>query len=359
MEREVIKKVLKIIIFLSIFMILFCTLGVFFNPTGTINEWFQSYTVIEFYKEKENSIDVLYVGNSCIYTGISPMEIYKNTGITGYSFSTSGQKIVSSYYFIKEALRSQSPKVVFLEIGEAFSKKEDNEELNTRRAIDSLKFSKVKLEMILDSDYGLSGFDKLSCIFPLLRYHSRWSNLDESDFRKFINKDIYTYKGYLLDGKVSKYAGPVDKHFKKEIDNQKELEEELAKIPKEVKEKIDKIIEVCAQNDCKLVFIKIPEPKSWNDEKHEIISEYAKEKNIDFIDLNYDDKINIDWQNDTQDGGNHLNIFGAEKIGVYLSQYLQNNFNLEDHRNDANYESWNDLLVKYNEAKENKMKDKR
>ena len=178
------KNVLKIIIFLTIFMILFCALGRFFNPTGTIMEWFQSYTVTEFYKERNNSIDVLYVGNSCIYTGVSPMEVYKHTGITGYAFSTSGQRMVSSYYFIKEAFRTQQPKLVILEIGEAFTGIDKNDEMSIRRAIDSLKFSKNKLEMIWDEDYRLSNYDKLSCIFPILRFHSRWDISFRKDNKK-------------------------------------------------------------------------------------------------------------------------------------------------------------------------------
>ena len=70
--------------------------------------------------------------------------------------------------------------------------------MSIRRAIDSLKFSKNKLEMIWDEDYKLSNYDKLSCIFPILRFHSRWDKLDESDLRKFVFEGNYTDKGYLL-----------------------------------------------------------------------------------------------------------------------------------------------------------------
>ena len=267
------KKGLKIVIFILIFFILFCGLGVFFNPTGTIMEWFQSYTVIEFYKERKNSIDVLYVGNSCIYTGVSPMEVYKNTGITGYAFSTSGQRMVSSYYFIKEAFKYQKPKLVFLEIGEAFTGIDKNDEMSIRRAIDSLKFSKNKLDMIWDEDYQLSSYDKLSCIFPILRFHSRWNNLDESDLRKFVFKGNYTDKGYLLEKTTKKYNGKVnrklrEKYIKNAEEDKDEIQFEISKIPGEVRAKIDKMIEYCKQNDCELIFIKLPEPIVWNEEKH-------------------------------------------------------------------------------------------
>ena len=354
MKNDLYKNILKIVVFIIIFMILFCAFGQFFNPTGTIMEWFQSYTVIEFYKEKKNSIDVLYVGNSCIYTGVSPMEVYKNTGITGYAFSTSGQRMASSYYFIKEAFKTQKPKVVFLEVGDAFTGIDKNDEMSTRRAIDSLKFSKNKLEMIWDEDYKLSDFDKLSCIFPILRFHSRWNNLDESDLRKFVFKGNYTDKGYLLEKTTKKYNGKVNRKLKaKQEDNEIEddIQFEFSKIPVEVRAKIEKIIDYCKEMNSELIFIKLPEPKYWNEEKHEILKDYSKEKNIRFIDLNYDEKLNIDWQKDTQDEGNHLNLYGAEKVGKYLSDYLVDNFDLPDHREEPYYSDWNDFLAAYEEEK--------
>ena len=355
MKKDLIIKTLKAGIFLGIFFLVFCILGKFFNPVGTIKEWFQSYAIIEFYKEKENSIDVLYVGNSCIYTGISPMEIYEKTGITGYCFSTPRQKMWSSYYYIREAFRTQKPKIVFLEIGEAFSRKTANDELGTRNAIDPLKLSKNKIEMINDSDYGMSNFEKLSCIFPILRYHSRWSSLEESDLRKFINKNEYTYKGYLLENKHKKYSGKVNNKLSKEDELSDEvLEEEIEKMPDETKAKIEKMIEFCKENNAELIFLKMPEPKVRSNKRHEIIEGLAKDNEVKFIDLNYEDSVKIDWQEDTQDGGDHLNIYGAKKVADFLSNYLKQNYNLESHKEDANFQNWNEDLLKYDEQKQMK-----
>ena len=59
-----------------------------------------------------------------------------------------------------------------------------------------------------------------------------------------------------------------------------------------------------------------------------------------------------DWDKDTQDEGNHLNIYGAEKVGKYIATYLKNNYNLDDHRNDEKYQKWNDELENYKKQKE-------
>ena len=37
---------------------------------------------------------------------------------------------------------------------------------------------------------------------------------------------------------------------------------------------------------------------------------------------------------DTYDAGLHLNLYGAEKFSKWLGQYLQDTYNVADHRND-------------------------
>ena len=115
---------------------------------------------------------------------------------------------------------------------------------------------------------------------------------------------------------------------------------------------IQKILEICNQNEIKLVLLKIPEPTYWSVEKSASVYKYAEEIHVQYIDLNYDENINIDWDKDTQDEGNHLNIYGAEKVGKYIASYLKNNYNLDDHRNDEKYQKWNDELENYKKQKE-------
>jgi hypothetical protein len=66
------------------------------------------------------------------------------------------------------------------------------------------------------------------------------------------------------------------------------------------------------------------------------------------VDLNCDlDRIGIDWENDFYDKGDHVNVFGAEKITAYLGEYVLKNYGLEDHRGDPAYRSWNEMVAKY------------
>ena len=68
---------------------------------------------------------------------------------------------------------------------------------------------------------------------------------------------------------------------------------------------------------------------------------YASNKNISYLDLNmYVEELGIDWKNDSRDGGDHLNYYGAVKVTDYMGDYLYNLNILPNHKGDAKYSSW-------------------
>lgn len=108
-------EIVRTIIFIIIFILLFKLLTNIFNPSGALNEWYESKAITQFYDLKKNSIDVLYMGDSKMYSSVSPYEIYKEKNITGYDLATPGEVCWSTYYILKEALKTQKPKIIFLE----------------------------------------------------------------------------------------------------------------------------------------------------------------------------------------------------------------------------------------------------
>ena len=341
------KNIIKTVAFLLIFIMGVCFSDKLYNPGGD-GAWFQANTILDFYKRDKNSIDVIYAGDSGVYAGISPLEIYERTGITGYAYSTPGQRVWSSYYLIKETMKTQNPKLVFVETGEFFEKPKNQDELSIRNAIDSLKMSQNKLDMIMDKSYPMTYYERLTAIFPVMRYHSRWDSLKEYDIRKFRDKAEYTYDGYLLDARITKIDSSENKKEKQAIISNG------SKISKASSEYFKKINELCKKNNCTLILVSMPTPRNWNQERHDEIQKLADTENVDFIDMNYDDKITINWDDDTQDGGDHLNIYGAEKVGTYLSNYITSKFDMVNHKEDKAYQRWNNDLVRYNTAKDKK-----
>lgn len=80
------------------------------------DSWPTTSTYQGFYQMEKDSVDVLFLGSSCAAAGLNPQEFYDSYGIRSYNLGCEGQSLLTSYYWLEEALRFQSPKVVVLEV---------------------------------------------------------------------------------------------------------------------------------------------------------------------------------------------------------------------------------------------------
>ena len=65
--------------------------------------------------EPADSLDYLYLGSSYAYCDVNPALVYDASGLTGYVLAGPEQTLSQTYYYLKEALRTQSPQAVILE----------------------------------------------------------------------------------------------------------------------------------------------------------------------------------------------------------------------------------------------------
>ena len=78
-----------------------------------------------------------------------------------------------------------------------------------------------------------------------------------------------------------------------------------------------------------------PSAVNMNYAKHNAIQNWADQNEVDYIDFNTMlDEIELDWQTDSLDGGDHINYNGTVKTTGYLKDYLKENYDLPDHRTD-------------------------
>ena len=351
------KNFIKAFIFITIFIIIVCFLNLVFSPDGSSEGgWYVAGAMRDMYKQEKNTIDVLYIGDSNVYTGVSPLEIYDITGITGFSASTPGQDAIGSYYVAKEFFKTQSPKVIMLDTGEFFTTKDFFTELSTRSEIDYMNFCLNKLDLINEDYMNFSIKEKMTFLFPIIRFHDRYQRLSEFDIRKLVLKSEISYKGYLYDIKTKRYENKGKNIYQKYKEYQKNKKEinitnTGLHIENYVQERIDKLKLLCKQNNCELVLMTMPTTDERAIEKYEIFKEFAKEKELKYINFNFEIDEPINWETDTQDNGDHLNIKGAEKVGKYISKYLGENFEFENKKEKPEYKKWNEVLQAYNERK--------
>ena len=66
-------------------------------------------------KEYKMPVDVLFVGNSHLLTGLNPYVFMAQSGMNGFILGSSGVGVADLYYTVEEALKIQKPKLLVLE----------------------------------------------------------------------------------------------------------------------------------------------------------------------------------------------------------------------------------------------------
>lgn len=184
----------------------------------------------------------------------------------------------------------------------------------------------------------------LDYIFPILRYHSRWSDLSSEDFEYMFHKDKVSHNGYYM--RVD--TRPVDDFPEPEKLSDYTLGDKAM-------EYLDKMRVLCEENGIELVLVKSPSLyPHWYDEWDEQIVEYADKYGLDYF--NYEklaDEVGIDYNTDTYDAGLHLNLSGAEKLSEYFGKYLTETYDLTDYREDPEYAAvYQEKIEFYHEMEE-------
>ena len=113
--------------------------------------------------EGKDSIDVLFLGDSLVYSSISPMEMYEKEGFTSYLCSTPAQPLYYTKSLLERTLQNQSPKLVVLEADTFF-----RDFLATDPAVEKIKE-----------------------LFPLFEYHDRWKNLQAQYWTGYVDYTFY------------------------------------------------------------------------------------------------------------------------------------------------------------------------
>ena len=298
--------------------------------------------ISEYYNETTEH-DIIFVGDCEVYENISPITLYKEYGITSYIRGSAQQLIWQSYYILKDTYRYETPDIVIYNVQSMIYGEPQSEAYN-RMTLDGLKFSSVKLDAVKASMTEEESL--ISYIFPLLRYHSRWSDLSSEDFKYMFSRETVSHNGYLMQTAVR----PMES-----LPSVKPLDDYT--LPAVSFEYLDKIVKLCESKGSQLILVKSPSLyPHWYEEWDAQIEEYAEKNNLKYYNfLDVSDEIGIDMQTDTFDMGMHLNVYGAEKYTSYLGKILTENLGANgifDHSDDEELSKiWNEKIKRYETEK--------
>ena len=279
------------------------------------------------YQEKAD-IDVMFFGSSHAHCTIDHGYLWDQYGIAGYTLSAGSQNLAGTYYFVKEALRVQKPKVIMVECWGASGGEIKNGESDVYRNTLGMRWSAPIFEYL---DYLANNMEmdstwknQVLCKIPIV--HSRYTELTQSDFKD----NIPFMRGYRGSFDIVSIGTP------EAADNYDTLE-----IGKSKEEFLQKVIDVARENDVEVVFF--VSPYYLTDEEQmqfNRVAEFAVANNVPFINFNHlYEEIGLDFEKDMRDES-HVNNDGAVKVTEYLSQFLKEEYDISDRRGQAGYELW-------------------
>ena len=305
----------------------------------------------EYYANAGNN-DVVFIGDCEVYENFSPITLWENHGITSYIRGSAQQLIWQSYYLMEETFRYETPKVMVFNV---LSMKYDTpkstgaqsqREAYNRMTLDGMRLSASKWNSIFASmtEEERKWEAQYSYLFPLLRYHDRWSQLTKDDFTYWFHRDQVSDQGYLMQTGVKPLQ---DEHVERPLVDYSFGETSWYYL--------DKMVALCKEKGTQLVLIKAPALSPvWWDQWDSQIEEYAQKNGLLYINmLEHQEEIGIDWSKDTYDTGLHLNVYGAEKAADWFGNVLRQQCNVPDRRTEQSIaDSWAEKCETYHQRKE-------
>lgn len=292
--------------------------------------------MIEEYYDDPTDHNVVFIGDCELYENVSPVYLWENFGINSYIRGSAQQLIWQSYYLAEETIKKEHPDIIVFNVL-SMKYNEPQKEAYNRMTIDGMKWSSSKIGSINASMTEEEHF--IDYVFPLLRYHRRWSDLDSDDLTYLGHRDKITFNGYYMR---------VDVKPAENIPEGKPLAD--YQFGANAYTYLDKLTKLCKDNDVQLILVKAPTLYPyWYSQWEDQIVDYAAANDLPYINfLDLQDEMGINWNEDTYDGGLHLNLAGAEKMSQYFGKVLSEEFKVPDRRGEAELDSyWKQVSERY------------
>ena len=305
-----------------------------------------------FYEEDKQSLDIVYIGASDVYSDIAPGYTYERDGLTSYIFATQANSIRNYKSQLKNVLSRQTPSLIVIELNGALygDDGEFNEEASLHNYGDNVPLDFTKAEWIAQSVKD----NKAEYLFPIIKYHELWSDLSADQlYRDTVRDDQkrgYNYLKGMLNWTIV-YPSPkpsLNSKLAASADQKLPLKEEDEAALRE-------LLEYCrSENLDNVVFTRFPHivtEKTFDRFKRsntagDIVAEYG----YDY--LNFERDFALTGLQEKHDFYNedHLNIYGQQLFTAYLIDTLKERYALAPRTlSDAQREEW-DVCADYYEA---------
>lgn len=282
----------------------------------------------DYYAQKENTVDLLIMGSSHAATNVDTEMLWSDYGISAYTLWGSRQPAWNTYYFLKEALKTQKPQLVLMDV---FGMLDQDEYEDEARQITNTQGMRMGLNKIQAIQASSPKEDHIDMILGLPYWHERWKELTADDFRHYPwSEGLINNKGELMAYGTWWTA---DLSFTPT--------EDVTPLSAKQETYLRKIIELCKTEDIPLMLVLTPTSDRQTLEPYcNAVAAIAREYDVEFVDLNrLDSETGID-PSSFQPDASHLNKSGADLVTTWLLKHWKETYQFEDHRSDPAYASW-------------------
>ena len=270
-------------------------------------------------REPEDSLDVLYLGTSIAYTDMVPAVLYDQTGLSSFSMAGPVQTMAESYYYLRETTRTQSPKLVMLEVTGLLLDNQPNYDLI------NIHYMPMGLNRVRCTLASAPAKDWIQYFFPLYVYHSRWDKISLKSIKTHLTPaqpDLQA--GWTCLSKTKAFT-----EYEPKLETYTEASFQTGA------EYLQKIVDYCKEENIQLLLCMSPRCNYMQPETSERLQTLLSSLDADFMDFDtLREQIGLDDQTDFYDSS-HLNILGAEKFTRFLGIYLTTVYKLEPGNADA------------------------
>lgn len=265
-------------------------------------------TWAEYLEEPEDSIDVLFLGSSYAYCDWNPGVMYAESGLTGYVMGGSEQTPTITYWYLREALKTQSPSAVVMEGSGLFFDRYQN---YTQTNLVYMPWGVNRAGAILTA---AEPEKRLGLFWDLYFYHSRWQELTLSDIKHALTPhSADALKGHTAISAVYDGDGP----FRRELKQEPEVYAEHL-------EAIGKIADLCGERGIKLFIVLNPTYSRYDEAVYDKMAEdiALAAPGAEFLNLvGAFEETGLDGSKHLSDGW-HLNAEGAAVYSAFTGRLL-------------------------------------
>ena len=274
-----------------------------------------------FYAEPENSLDVVLIGASEVFTGFSSGYAYDLYGFTSYPYALDATSCALHKSQVTEILKHQNPQWIVVELnGMLYTDPAMHTDTGgLMRYLHNIPFSWNKVQTIMEL---VPRDEWYYYFFPLAKYHGNWKEALDQGGRMKDHYEIYC-NGAKLKGNVTTLE-PL------EVFDSKDVSQEYARNPMEEQSEqyLRDFLEFCGENQLdNVLFVRFPHAicTGWNyerfrrgNEAQSIIEEYGyKVVNLERDPESYGIDFSRDFYNE-----DHLNLYGQKTLTEYFGKLL-------------------------------------